>query len=155
MFNKILIANRGEIALRIINTCKEMNIKTVAVYSTADADSLHVKFADEAVCIGPPQSTESYLSIPKIISAAEITVGLILSVARNIVSANISMKNGEWNRSDFMGIELFEKQLGLVGFGKVGNLVAERMLAFGMKIGIYDPYIGTIDEPYTRFESLD
>ena len=73
MFNKILIANRGEIALRIINTCKEMNIKTVAVYSTADKDSLHVKFADEAVCIGPPQSIESYLSIPKIISAAEIT----------------------------------------------------------------------------------
>ena len=72
MFNKILIANRGEIALRIINTCKEMNIKTVAVYSTADKDSLHVKFADEAVCIGPPQSIESYLSIPKIISAAEI-----------------------------------------------------------------------------------
>ena len=58
MFNKILIANRGEIALRVINTCKEMNIKTVAVYSTADADSLHVKFADEAVCIGP-QSSES------------------------------------------------------------------------------------------------
>ena len=73
MFNKILIANRGEIALRIINTCKEMNIRTVAVYSTADADSLHVKFADEAVCIGPPQSSESYLSISKIISAAEIT----------------------------------------------------------------------------------
>ena len=73
MFNKILIANRGEIALRVINTCKEMNIKTVAVYSTADADSLHVKFADEAVCIGPPPSSESYLSIPKIISAAEIT----------------------------------------------------------------------------------
>ena len=73
MFSKILIANRGEIALRVINTCKEMNIKTVAVYSTADADSLHVKFADEAVCIGPPQSSDSYLSIPKIISAAEIT----------------------------------------------------------------------------------
>ena len=73
MFNKILIANRGEIALRVINTCKEMGIKTVAVYSTADADSLHVKFADEAVCIGPPQSSDSYLSIPKIISAAEIT----------------------------------------------------------------------------------
>jgi len=73
MFKKILIANRGEIALRVINTCKEMGIKTVAVYSTADADSLHVKFADEAVCIGPPQSSDSYLSIPKIISAAEIT----------------------------------------------------------------------------------
>ena len=73
MFKKILIANRGEIALRVINTCKEMNIKTVAVYSTADSDSLHVKFADEAICIGPPKSSESYLNIPNIISAAEIT----------------------------------------------------------------------------------
>ncbi len=73
MFNKILIANRGEIALRVIRTCKEMGIKTVAVYSTADRDSLHVRFADEAVCIGPPASTESYLNIPKIISAVEIT----------------------------------------------------------------------------------
>ncbi|MBJ04476.1 MAG: acetyl-CoA carboxylase biotin carboxylase subunit [Flavobacteriales bacterium] len=73
MFKKILIANRGEIALRVINTCKEMGIKTVAVYSTADAESLHVKFADEAVCIGPPQSSDSYLSIPNIIAAAEIT----------------------------------------------------------------------------------
>ena len=89
------------------------------------------------------------------ISAAEITVGLILSVARKIVSANISMKNGEWNRSDFVGIELYEKKLGLVGFGKVGNLVAERMLAFGMKIGVYDPYIETVDQPYTKFDSLD
>jgi len=73
MFKKILIANRGEIALRIIRTCKEMGIKTVAVYSTADADSLHVKFADEAVCIGPPVSKESYLKIPRILAAAEIT----------------------------------------------------------------------------------
>ncbi len=73
MFNKILIANRGEIALRIIRTCKEMAINTVAVYSTADKDSLHVRFADEAVCIGPPQSSESYLSIPRIMAAVEIT----------------------------------------------------------------------------------
>ena len=73
MFKKILIANRGEIALRVIRTCKEMGIKTVAVYSTADADSLHVRFADEAVCIGPPKSSESYLDIPRIIAAAEIT----------------------------------------------------------------------------------
>lgn len=73
MFDKILIANRGEIALRIIRTCKEMGIKTVAVYSTADKDSLHVRFADEAVCIGPPSSAESYLSIPKIMAAVEIT----------------------------------------------------------------------------------
>ncbi|WP_439483408.1 acetyl-CoA carboxylase biotin carboxylase subunit [Cyclobacterium plantarum] len=73
MFNKILIANRGEIALRIIRTCKEMGVKTVAVYSTADKDSLHVRFADEAVCIGPPASKDSYLNIPRIIAAAEIT----------------------------------------------------------------------------------
>ena len=73
MFNKILIANRGEIALRVIRTCKEMGIKTVAVYSTADAESLHVRFADEAVCIGPPPSSESYLKMSNIIAAAEIT----------------------------------------------------------------------------------
>lgn len=73
MFKKILIANRGEIALRIIRTCKEMGIKTVAVYSAADRDSLHVRFADEAVCIGPAPSKDSYLSIPNLISAAEIT----------------------------------------------------------------------------------
>ena len=73
MFKKILIANRGEIALRIIRTCKEMDIKTVAVYSTADKDSLHVRFADEAVCIGPAASSASYLKIPNVIAAAEIT----------------------------------------------------------------------------------
>ncbi|MCI5058192.1 MAG: acetyl-CoA carboxylase biotin carboxylase subunit [Flavobacteriales bacterium] len=73
MFKKILIANRGEIALRVIRTCKEMNISTVAVYSTADKDSLHVRFADEAVCIGPPQSSDSYLSIPRLMAATEIT----------------------------------------------------------------------------------
>lgn len=73
MFKKILIANRGEIALRIIRACKELGIKTVAVYSEADADSLHVRFADEVVCIGPPQSYLSYMNIPRLISAAEIT----------------------------------------------------------------------------------
>ncbi len=73
MFNKILIANRGEIALRVIRTCKEMGIKTVAVYSTADAESLHVRFADEAVCIGPAPSNLSYLKMSNIIAAAEIT----------------------------------------------------------------------------------
>src|SRR6056297_2255028 len=73
MFKKILIANRGEIALRVIRTCKEMGIKTVAVYSTADENSLHVKFADEAVCIGPPPGKDSYLKVPSILAAAEIT----------------------------------------------------------------------------------
>ena len=73
MFKKILIANRGEIALRVIRTCREMGIKTVAVYSTADRESLHVRFADEAVCIGPPPSKDSYLNMSRIIAAAEIT----------------------------------------------------------------------------------
>ena len=73
MFKKVLIANRGEIALRIIRVCKQLGIKTVAVYSQADRDSLHVRFADEAVCIGPPPGRESYLKIPRIIAAAEVT----------------------------------------------------------------------------------
>ncbi len=73
MFKKILIANRGEIALRVIYACREMGIKTVAVYSEADENSLHVRFADEDVCIGPPRAGESYLNVPAVISAAEIT----------------------------------------------------------------------------------
>src|ERR1700752_2539072 len=73
MFQKILVANRGAIALRVICACKELGISTVAVYSEADRNSLHVRFADEAVCIGPPRSSESYLNIPHVISAAEIT----------------------------------------------------------------------------------
>jgi acetyl-CoA carboxylase, biotin carboxylase subunit len=73
MFRKILIANRGEIALRIIWACRELGIQTVAVYSTADADSLHVKFADEDICIGPPRNADSYLNIGAVIAAAEIT----------------------------------------------------------------------------------
>src|ERR687888_697592 len=73
MFKKVLVANRGEIALRIIYACKELGIKTVAVFSEADRHALHVRFADEAICIGPPRSAESYLNIPAVISAAEIT----------------------------------------------------------------------------------
>ena len=73
MFRKVLIANRGEIALRVIRACRELGIRTVAVYSEADRESLHVRFADEEVCIGPPSARESYLNIPRIIAAAEVT----------------------------------------------------------------------------------
>ena len=72
-FNKILIANRGEIAVRIMRTCREMGIRTVAIYSSADKDSMHVQYADEAICVGPARKSESYLSLPNIISAADIT----------------------------------------------------------------------------------
>ena len=99
MFKKILIANRGEIAMRILRTCKEMGIKTVAVYSTADKDSLHVRFADEAVCIGPAVSKDSYLKIANIISAAEITNADAIHPGYGFLSENanfsrICEKNG-------------------------------------------------------------
>src|SRR5260370_2041650 len=75
MFRKVLIANRGEIALRVISACREMGIRTVAVYSEADRNSLHVRFADEAICIGPPRSADSYFNVPAVISSAGV-VGL-------------------------------------------------------------------------------
>ena len=90
MFKKILIANRGEIALRIIRACKEMGIKTVAVHSTADANSLHVRFADESVCIGPPKSADSYLNVPSIISAAEITDAEAIHPGNGFLAENAS-----------------------------------------------------------------
>ncbi|MFN0728270.1 acetyl-CoA carboxylase biotin carboxylase subunit [Polaribacter gochangensis] len=93
MFKKVLIANRGEIALRVIRTCKEMGIKTVAVYSTADAESLHVKFADEAVCIGPPPSNESYLKMSNIIAAAEITNADAIHPGYGFLAENAKFSN--------------------------------------------------------------
>ena len=112
MFKKILIANRGEIALRIIRTCREMGIKTVAVYSTADKESLHVRFADEAVCIGPPQSSLSYLNIPNIIAAAEITNADAIHPGYGFLSENASFsKICEENNLKFIGAsaEMIEK----------------------------------------------
>jgi acetyl-CoA carboxylase biotin carboxylase subunit len=91
MFNKILIANRSEIALRIIRACKELGIKTVAIHSTADTNSLHVRFADESVCIGPPESIKSYLYIPAIISAAEITGADAIHPGYGFLSENPSL----------------------------------------------------------------
>jgi acetyl-CoA carboxylase, biotin carboxylase subunit len=104
MFNKILIANRGEIALRIIRTCKEMGISTVAVYSTADKDSLHVRFADEAVCIGPPPSRESYLNMSRIIAAAEITNADAIHPGYGFLSENSKFsKVCQENKIKFIG----------------------------------------------------
>ena len=99
MFKKILVANRGEIAMRVIRTCKEMGIKTVAVYPTVDKDSLPVRFADEAVCIGPPISKLSYLSIPNIMAAAEITNADAIHPGYGFLSENeefsrVCQKNG-------------------------------------------------------------
>jgi acetyl-CoA carboxylase biotin carboxylase subunit len=93
MFKKILIDNRGEIALRVIRTCKEMGIKTVAVYSKADEESLHVRFADEAVCIGPPPSSESYLKMSNIIAAAEITNADAIHPGYGFLSENAKFSN--------------------------------------------------------------
>jgi acetyl-CoA carboxylase biotin carboxylase subunit len=90
MIRKVLIANRGEIALRVISACQEMGIKTVAVYSTADRDSLHVKFADEAICIGPPPSKDSYLNVPAVISAAEIAGADAVHPGYGLLSENAS-----------------------------------------------------------------
>ncbi len=110
MFKKILIANRGEIALRVIRTCKEMGIKTVAVYSAADKDSLHVRFADEAVNIGPAPSNESYLKIPHIISAAEITNADAIHPGYGFLS-----ENAEFSRvCDEYGIKFIGASAGMI-----------------------------------------
>ena len=90
MFNKILIANRGEIALRVIRACREMGIASVAVHSTADSDAMHVRMADESVCIGPPSATDSYLSIPAIIAACEITGAQAIHPGYGFLSENAS-----------------------------------------------------------------
>ena len=112
MFKKILIANRGEIAMRLIRTCKEMDIKTVAVYSTADEESLHVRFADEAVCIGPPSSSDSYLKMSNIIAAAEITNADAIHPGYGFLSENSQFsKVCEEHKIKFIGAssEMIEK----------------------------------------------
>src|SRR5258705_5575404 len=94
MFRKVLIANRGEIALRVISACKEMGIRTVAVYSEADRNSLHVRFADEAICIGPPRSADSYLNVPAVISAAEISDVDAIHPGYGLLSENANLAQG-------------------------------------------------------------
>src|SRR3546814_10922450 len=103
MFDKVLIANRGEIALRIHRACREMGISTVAVHSTADADAMHVRLADESVCIGPPQAAQSYLNIPAIIDAAELTGADAKPTGTGLLSQNADVASiGEEHRTVFI-----------------------------------------------------
>src|SRR5437868_2848799 len=104
MFKKIMIANRGEIALRVICACKELGVKTVAVYSEADRNSLHVRFADEAICVGPPRAAESYLNIPAVISAAEIANVDAIHPGYGLLSENANFAEVcETSRIKFIG----------------------------------------------------
>jgi len=142
----VVVRSSTKISKDLIESSKELKIIARA---GAGVDNIDVNAAtnNNIHVVNAPLSN--------VLSVAELTVGLILSVARNIVPANISMKKAEWSRSEFVGIELFEKKLGLVGFGRIGKLVAERMLTFGVNIGIYDPYISSVEEPFIKFESLD
>src|SRR6202021_1010180 len=94
MFSKVLVANRGEIALRVLNACRELGIRTVAIYSEADRNSLHVKFADEAICIGPPRAADSYLNVPAVISAAEIADVEAIHPGYGLLSENANVAGG-------------------------------------------------------------
>src|ERR1700744_5880689 len=96
MFRKVLIANRGEIALRVISACREMGIRTVAVYSEADRNSLHVRFADEAICIGPARSADSYLNVPAVISAAEVADVDAIHPGYGLLSQNANFARCGW-----------------------------------------------------------
>ena len=124
MYNKILIANRGEIAIRIMRTCKEMGIKTVAVHSTADKNSLHVKLADESICIGPPFSKDSYLKIPSIIAAAEVTGAEAIHPGYGFLSENADfVEKCHASKIDFIGPS--EKCIRAMGDKISGRKLAE------------------------------
>jgi acetyl-CoA carboxylase biotin carboxylase subunit len=136
MFSKILIANRGEIALRVIRTCREMGIKTVAVYSTADRESLHVRFADEAVCIGPPQSSESYLSVPRIMAAVEITNADAIHPGYGFLAENADFAD----RCEALGIAFIgpsPQQMRDFGLKHTARALAEKMACLCCQVQVY------------------
>jgi acetyl-CoA carboxylase biotin carboxylase subunit len=145
MIEKILIANRGEIALRIIRTCKELGIKTVAVYSTVDKNSLHVKFADEAVCIGPGDSTNSYLNIPRIIAAAEITNADAIHPGYGFLSENAEFAE-ICNDSNIIFIGPQPEQI-----RQMGDKIIAR--ANAKNVGV--PIVPGCEYPITSFEEAD
>src|SRR5436853_7937976 len=124
MLNKVVIANRGEIALRILRACKELGIKTVAVHSTADRDLMHVRLADESVCIGPPAPNESYLSIPAIVSAAEITDAVAIHPGYGFLAENADFAE-QVEKSGFTFIGPTKETIQLMG-NKVSAINAMR-----------------------------
>lgn len=137
MLNKVVIANRGEIALRILRACKEMGIKTVAVHSTADRDLMHVRLADESVCIGPPQASESYLSIPAIISAAEITDAVAIHPGYGFLAENASFAE-QVEKSGFIFIGPKANSIREMG-DKIAAIKAMKSLGIPCVPGSNDP----------------
>src|SRR5690242_18559734 len=143
MLNKVVIANRGEIALRILRACKEMGIKTVAVHSTADRDLMHVRLADESVCIGPPPPNESYLSIPAIISAAEITDAVAIHPGYGFLAENANFAE-QVEKSGFIFIGPRADSIRLMG-DKITAITAMKQLGIPCVPGSSD-CIGTDEE---------
>src|SRR5690554_28552 len=130
MFRKVLIANRGEIALRVIRACREMGVRTVAVYSEADRESLHVRFADEDVCIGPPPASGSYLNIPRLIAAAEITGAEAIHPGYGFLAENAEFAE-ICERSELVFIGPTAEQIRLMGDKAVAR---ETMIAQGVPV---------------------
>ena len=154
MFKKILIANRGEIALRIIRTCKEIGIKTVAVYSTADKDSLHVRFADEAVCIGPPSAAQSYLDPARIMAAAEITNADAIHPGYGFMAENADFAEVcEQHNIKFIGPtpdmirKMGDKITAKETMIKAGVPVALRMIGYPIFFAISKPFFKSFSNP--------
>lgn len=147
MLNKVVIANRGEIALRILRACKELGIKTVAVHSTADRDLMHVRLADESVCIGPPPASESYLSIPAIISAAEITDAIAIHPGYGFLAENANFAEQVEN-SGFIFIGPHPESIRIMG-DKVSAINAMKQLGIPCVPGSSEP-IGNDDDETIR-----
>src|SRR5918996_4893250 len=141
MFRKILIANRGEIALRIIRACRELDIRTVAVYSEADRESLHVRFADEDVCIGPPSPRDSYLNIPRIIAAAEVTGAEAIHPGYGFLAENAEFAE-ICERSDIVFIGPTAEQIRLMG----DKAMARKTMA-GVGVPTVPGSPGTMEDP--------
>ena len=140
MFNKILIANRGEIALRVIRACKELGIATVAVYSEADRDCLHVRFADEIVCIGPPRATDSYLNVPRIISAAEVTGAEAIHPGYGFLAENADFAEA----CESCGIKFIGPSPGVIA--KMGDKAAARQAMLDAGVPVVPGSVGSIEK---------